>query len=139
MGRLPQHYADMFGWEEKAAAVVRAWSSLPPGERSRCAVFADNYGRCGAIDHFGRPHGLPPAIGGHNNYWLWGPGSSPVDVVVVLGGDEGELRRIFGDVRIAETVTCDLCMPYEAELHVFICRRPMEDLRSLWPHLKVFI
>ena len=35
--------------------------------------FGNNYGEAAAIDVFGRRLGLPPAISGHNNYYIWGP------------------------------------------------------------------
>ena len=38
IGRLPQHFADMFGWRELAALVGKAYQSLPAAERSK-AVF----------------------------------------------------------------------------------------------------
>ena len=34
--------------------------------------FWNNYGEAAAIDVFGRGLGLPPAVSGHNNYYLWG-------------------------------------------------------------------
>lgn len=67
---LPQHFADTFGWEEFAAAASRAYASLSPEERARCAVFGQNYGEAGAIDVLGRKYGLPAAISGHNSYWI---------------------------------------------------------------------
>src|SRR5215207_3234800 len=67
LAELPQHYADMHGWEEMTAEVARVYNSLPAEERARCAVFARNYGEAGAIDFFGARHGLPKAIGKHQN------------------------------------------------------------------------
>ena len=55
---LPQFYADMFGWEEKARDVSRVFHSLQPSERSKCGIYARNYGRCGAIDHLVPPTGF---------------------------------------------------------------------------------
>src|SRR6266481_4004676 len=70
---LPQHFADQFGWEELVATVNHAYSRLSPEERPGCGVFAQNYGQAGAIDFLGRRYGLPPALSGHQTYFLWGP------------------------------------------------------------------
>jgi len=50
--QLPQYYADMFGWENMAATVSKVYLSLPPDERKKTVVFAQNYGEAGAIDFF---------------------------------------------------------------------------------------
>ncbi len=49
---LPPNYADMFGWQELVAAVARVYKRLPPEDRSRCAIYASNYGEAGAIELF---------------------------------------------------------------------------------------
>ena len=74
LGRLPQFYADMHGWREMAEAVAGVVRSLPPEDRAKACVFGQNYGEAGAVEYFARDLGLPPAISGHNSYWLWGPG-----------------------------------------------------------------
>ena len=72
-GPLPQYLADEFGWEPMVREVARIYNSLPPEERTRTAIFANNYGEAGAIDYFGPKYGLPRAISNHQTYWLWGP------------------------------------------------------------------
>ena len=133
---LPQYYADMFGWPEKAEAVARVFRSLKPEERSRCAIFAGNYGRCGAIDYFGAKYGLPKSIGGHNSYWLWGPRDYTGELVIVLGGDLEALKRNFESVEIAGVSTCRHCMPYENNLPIYVCRHAKKPLEQLWPLTK---
>ena len=44
-GALPQHFADMFGWEALADAVAGVVRTLPPEERATARIFAQNYGR----------------------------------------------------------------------------------------------
>ncbi len=139
MGPLPQFYADMFGWEEKAQAVAQAYYSLSPAERARCAIFGDNYGRCAAIDFFGKKYGLPKSIGRHNSYWIWGPREYTGELVIILGGDLEDKKESFDRVDIAGSVSSIYCMPYENNLRVFICRGLHVPLREFWPRLRVFI
>jgi hypothetical protein len=65
--------------------VSGVYQRLPPEARARTALFAQNYGEAGALDWLGRTHGLPSARSGHNNYYLWGPGDEPENVLVVGG------------------------------------------------------
>lgn len=136
MGALPQFYADMFGWPEKAAAVAAVYNRLGPEDRARCAIFADNYGRAGAIDFFGRHYGLPSALGRHNNYWIWGPRNYTGELVIVLGGDLRDKQEIFEAVEMAGTVSSPWCMPYENDLTVYVCRGLRAPLRDFWGKLK---
>lgn len=61
---LPTDWADMHGWPQLVATVAGIYNSLPPDQRSQAAIVASNYGEAAAIDFFGRPYGLPPAISG---------------------------------------------------------------------------
>lgn len=137
IGLLPQHYADMHGWQEIVGAVERAWRSTGETDPSRWAVLAPNYGDAGAVEFLGRGLGLPRAISGHNNYWLWGPGVPPPENLIILGGSAEEHEEC-GDVRLAETIDCGLCMPYEDRRPVFVCRDLRVDLGEAWPQEKHF-
>jgi 4-amino-4-deoxy-L-arabinose transferase-like glycosyltransferase len=136
LGDLPQHFADMHGWPEMVAEVARVYRSLPPAEQAKAGVFGQNYGEAGAIEILGRAAGLPPAMSGHNNYFLWGPQATG-EVLIVLGGDEEDNRAACPRLERAGTVRCEHCMPYEDDLPVWLCRGA--DLRRLWPRLKEFI
>ncbi|HKY31831.1 MAG TPA: glycosyltransferase family 39 protein [Candidatus Polarisedimenticolia bacterium] len=136
---LPQQYADMFGWEEMAEQAARAYALLTPQERARAAVFGQNYGEAGAIDVLGKRLGLPPAISGHNSYWMWGPPPGSIDVVIILGGDHEGNAAFFEEVTVVGRVECRRCMPYERDLAVSIGRRPRLPLEEAWPRLKRFM
>jgi hypothetical protein len=136
--QLPQFYADMFGWREKADAVGEVYQSLPDHEKARCAIFSNNYGRCGAIDYYGRKFGLPKAIGNHNNYWIWGTRGHDGSIVIILGGDEDDHRQAFREVSRVTTVDCEYCMPYEDNVPVYVCRGITQDLDEIWKSEKHF-
>jgi hypothetical protein len=136
VGALPQFYADMHGWDRIVAAAADAYDGLPPDEQEEAAFFVFNYGDAGAIDLLGRARGLPPALSGHNNYWLWGPRGYTGAVVIVLGGTEERLARRFGSVERAGTIDCGYCMPYETTRPVWVCRDLRTPLPDLWPELK---
>jgi hypothetical protein len=139
MGALPQDYADMFGWEEMAALVAKAYGRLTPAERGRCLIFGQNYGEAGAIDVIGRKRGLPPAISGHNSYWLWGPRRREWDVVIIIGGDRQDNAAFFDRVEIVGQTRSEWAMPYERGLNVSIARGPRMPLAQAWPLVKQYI
>ncbi len=77
LGRLPQDFADMLGWEEQVEAVARVYRELPAGDRERAVIIGGNYGEAGAIDFFGPRYGLPGAVCPCGSYWFFGPGERP--------------------------------------------------------------
>jgi hypothetical protein len=139
MGRLPQYYADMLGWRNMAEQVARVFHQLSPEEQAHAAIFGQNYGEAAAIDYFGPALGIPHAISGHNNYFLWGPGAADPEVLIVIGGNAAGARKLFADVRAAGAIAYPDVMPYETNLTIWVCRQPKYPLRLAWPKLKVFI
>ena len=145
VGVLGQFFADMHGWNEIVATVssvyekVRAEEAQPGDDGSnpeRWAVLADNYGNAGAIDFLGKEYGLPPAISGHNNYWLWGPGDPPPENLIILGGQVENYMDMCGEVRQADTIDCGYCMPYENNRPVIVCKDLQVDMNKRWAELK---
>jgi len=139
MGPLPQQYADMFGWPEMAAVVARAYNRLTPAERARCGIFGQNYGQAGAIDFYGRRLGLPPAISGHQNYYLWGPGNFRGDILIVMDDDRETLEKLFHSVEEVGVVGHPYAMPYENGKPVHLCRGLKMPIEELWPKVKKWI
>src|SRR6266849_845146 len=133
---LPQHFADQFGWEEIVGTANQAYGRLSSEERPGCGIFAQDYGQAGAIDFFGRRFGLPPALSGHQTYFLWGPRGYSGNCLIVLDDSREVLEREFEHV---EYVGKSADNPYalEREIPVFICRgAKFGSLAELWPRLK---
>jgi 4-amino-4-deoxy-L-arabinose transferase-like glycosyltransferase len=113
LGPLPQIFADQFGWEEMVAAVARVYQSLPPEIRAKTAIFCQNYGQAGAIDLFGPKYGLPPAISGFQNYFFWGPRNYTGESVIVMAGNQQDLKQRFTSAQRVARVGHPYAMPYE--------------------------
>ncbi len=137
--RLPQTFADMFGWEELAATVGRVYHALPDSERRHCAVFASNYGEAGALEWFGPRYGLPRIVSGHNNYFLWGPPDSLTNVVITVGEDSSDVAKSLFSVTRAATFSHPWNMPYESDLPILVARRMRAPWRVIWPQTKKYI
>jgi hypothetical protein len=140
LGKLGQFYADMHGWEKLVKTIAGVYHTLSPQEKQKCTIFTNNYGEAGAIDFFRQKYNLPPAISGHNNYWLWGSGDTDIDVVIHLGGQNGPsrevLKNLYQEVKHADTFTCDYCMPYEDNMEIYLCKAPKVSIKKIWPRLK---
>ena len=75
-----------------------------------------------------------PAIGGHNNFFLWGPRDG--DVVITLGSDVTTLTDNYRSVSVAGRIDTPYAMAYETGVPVIVLRRPRMPLAALWPKLK---
>jgi hypothetical protein len=132
---LPQHYADQFGWMEMVQVVNRAWQRLPPAERPGCGIFGQDYGQAGAVDFFGPRDGLPPALSGHQSYWLWGPRGYYGNCLIVIGDRRDRLEQLFD--RVEYIGRSENPYALETNVSVFLCQgAKFGTLAALWPRLK---
>ena len=144
IGLLPQHYADMFGWQEKVEAARRVFDGLSPADQAVACLAAQNYGVAGALEAerlfpSSEPDvPLPPVLSGHNNYWLWLPPGCSGEVLIVLGDDRETLEAAFASVEAVDKVDCELCMPYEDDQTVWLVRNPLLSIEEIWPQVKNF-
>ena len=135
LGPLPQLFADQFGWQEMAETVAGVYRSLPDDVRARTGIYGQNYGQAGAIDLFGPRYGLPPAISGHQSYFLWGPRGYTGESMIVMDGSESTLQSQFASVRKVAHVSHPYSMPYE-HFDVYYCQGLKVPLAELWPQVK---
>jgi hypothetical protein len=146
IGALPQHYADMFGWNEMVELYAGVFERLSPEDRAKCVIYVRNYGEAGAIDFLGPKYGLPKAACCHNSYWTWGPPQGKIGEVMIVLGNYHDAQRSFADIRpffaTAEHVATfkhPLAMPYENDRPIFLCRGLKVTMAELWARDKHFI
>jgi len=137
LNKLPQMYADMFGWQEMTAQIAQIYNRLPPEEKAECVIGASNYGSASAIDFFGKQYGLPSAVSSHNNYWIWGPGDKPGNVLLVIGGSKSVYERMYAVVQ--QVAVFENPYAHESGTPIFLCHKPKHTLQEVWPRLKNFI
>src|SRR5215831_17770170 len=137
---LPQIFADQFGWEEMVGSVAQVYHHLRPEDEKRAGIFCQNYGEAGAIDFFGPKLGLPRAISGHQNYFLWGPRDWTGEVILVLDTNDKDERELFGSVEdLGQIVSSPWAMPFERRMHVYLCRDLKTSVQELWPRVKKWL
>lgn len=147
-GAFPQYLGDRFGWDTMTATVARVYEGLPLDEQAHACILTVNYGEAGALNLLGPQYHLPPAISGHNNYYLWGPGRCDGSVLITVGlpldlvqyPDIRALHDSYASVVQATTNTCEYCMANENNLPIYVCTGPRfaNFARDIWPRLKHF-
>ena len=133
---LTQGLSDEFGWRDLEQKVAKAYQALSPEERGRAAIVAANYGQAAAIDVYGKADGLPPALSGHNQYWLWGPRGYDGSLAIHVGGDPERWRRACDSLEIVDKTDNAFAMPYEKNQPIFICRGIRVPLTQIWDRMK---
>ncbi len=138
-GPLQQFYADRFGWQELTDSVTRIYNSLSPEERAKAGILCSNYGEASAINFLATQPGLPFAISGHNNYFLWGSHRYTGEVMIVINGASlPEMQQAYASVEIAGEMDHPYAMPYEHR-HIYLCRGRKGNLTADWPEFKSYI
>lgn len=129
---LPQALADRFGWEQQVALIAQVYHSLPPNEQRVACIFTENYGEAGALVQFGDRYHLPPAISGHNAFYLWGLEGCTGQVLITINIDPRDAAQGYGSVTLAARTSCDACVDFENHAPILILRQPKESLSVLW-------
>lgn len=126
------------GWPELIDQVAAVYEGIPLEQRSTAVILTSSYGEAGAIDILGPEAGLPNAVSGHNNYFLWGPPARHGPIVGV------------GQVGYALDLVCPgyervgtISNPYgveneEAGLPLYLCLAPESQLADSWDSIRHF-
>ena len=104
-------------------------------EQAKTAIFCQNYGQAAAVDFFGAQYGLPKAISGHQNYFLWGPRNYTGEIVIIVGESAEDVRDDFASVEVAATQYTPYALWYENQ-PILLCRGLKHNLQTIWPLVK---
>jgi hypothetical protein len=138
-GLVPQHFADMLGWDTLVQTLARADAQLTPAEQREAVILTRDYGQASAVDFLGPKYGLPRAISGHNNYYLYGTRGASGNVVLAIGFDRAKLRTEFRSVELLGVYHDDYVLPDFNNLPIYKCTHPIEPLTAWWPAVKRYI
>lgn len=126
--------ADQVGWPRYVRQVAAAYRTSP--ERPT-AIVASNYGEAGAVARFGPALGLPTPASGQN---ALGGVRRPADdarVVLVVGYQYDDVRRLFASCRVLERLDNGVGVDNEEQgAPVAVCRGPVEPWSRLWPRFQ---
>jgi hypothetical protein len=133
---LTQVFSDEMGWRDLEKQVASLYRSLPEAERKQTAIIASNYGEAAAIDFYGRKDGLPPALSGQNQYFLWGSYGYDGSVIIHVNGDVRQWRRFCQQLEVAGTFGAPYAMPYENDRPILLCHGLRANLTQTWDRFK---
>ncbi len=132
---LTQVFSDELGWRKMEQQVAAVYRSLSPEDRAHAAIMASNYGEAAAIDVYGPADGLPPALCGQLQYYLWGTHGYDGSVIVHVNGDPDRWSRICEKSEIAGQFGAPYVMPYENG-PIIVCHGLRRPLGEMWPRFR---
>ena len=135
---LPEFFSDFLGWQGLADEVARVYHALPADQQAQTGIFASNYGQASALNVLGKPLGLPVAISGHQNYWLWGPhGDTGREMIVVTPEPLSAMLPIYRTCTVEAYQTSPYRMPWE-QRYIYLCHDRLQNYGSSWAAVKLY-
>jgi 4-amino-4-deoxy-L-arabinose transferase-like glycosyltransferase len=128
----PSFYKDEIGWHQLVAQTARVWRAMPPAERQRSALLAQNYGEAGALALYGRALGLPQPLSGHLSFQYWHPRRMPQRELLVVGFDPSALGAICSSTRVLATINNHWKIANEEQGRVILACKLRRPLGQLW-------
>ena len=139
--KIHDNFTEQIGWPELAQTVAGIYAALPEAEKPRAAILAGNYGEAGAINLYGRKHGLPEVISGTNTYWWRGYGAGPPEVVILVGFSREDAEWLASEVELAGHVTNRYGVRNEETKDhpdIFVCRGFKKPWPEFWRNFQRF-
>lgn len=120
---LPQDFADMMGWQEIAELTGKAWEQIP--DKTKAAIYAENYGLAGGIEYFGKKYGIEHVLSFSDNYRYWLPDSLPPDfhTLVYVNDELGDDMNGFFE-KITLSGQLDMPLSRQHGVQVYLCEGP---------------
>ncbi len=130
---LPQDYADMTGWREKAEAVAAVYRGLSPAEQAEVVLYGNNYGQAGALEFYGRAFALPRVVSLAGSFYLFGSGERPGRIVIFLGVELSDVAEL-GCASLAEVARVQnrWGVTEEQDVPILLCRQPKLTIQEVW-------
>ena len=133
---LTQIFSDELGWRRMEKQVAAVYASLSPEYRAQVAILAVDYGEAAAIDVYGPEDGLPAAISGNKQYFLWGPGAADGSLIIHINGDPARWQGLCEKSEVAGSFGAPYVMPYENDRPILLCRGFKPGLQATWNRFK---
>ncbi len=131
----PPLLSGRLGWDELTRDVAGVYDGLPPEDRKIAGIYSDQYAPAAAIDLLGPQYGLPHAVSGHLNYYLWGPGYS-WDVMIIITGKSNNMSVFFNECE-QKAVSQLEADPFD-HVYIFVCRKPKVTADVIWSSMQSF-
>jgi hypothetical protein len=129
-----QDYADMFGWDELAQKVSKAYYNLRPEQRKVTQIYADNYGEAGALHHYAAQYKLPEVVSLNSSFALWAPDSLSSKYIIYVDDDKGDKMKFFGPITDSCTKLGEITdtLAVERGTAIFLLVNPSPKLNEVY-------
>ena len=126
--KLPQSYADMFGWQEVSDKAMAAYNMLDNSQKNDAVILTENYAIAGAINYFGATSSVP-VISSNNSFILWSP-VIPVaeNVIYVTRKNPSEMSGFAQKVKLMGTVSNKFA--HENGTRIYLLYKPSKLLKQ---------
>ena len=136
---LPGFYGDRMYQQQFVDDVARIYNSLPAQDRTKAGIFTQIYEHASILNVLGAKDGLPVAISGHNNYWIWGPHGYTGEVMIVLSGDSPEqMRKVWSSVQLVGKTRHPYAAPYVGYDYIYLVRGRVRPYAADWINIKIY-
>jgi hypothetical protein len=126
---------EQLGWPRFAAAVDRAYHSLPAADRTSTILLTGNYGEAGAVLRYAPD--VPRVYSGHNAFWEYGPPPPDTSTVLAIGYPISDLHTWFEHVRPVARIDNGLGLDNDEQgRHLWLCTGPTASWPELWPQMR---
>ncbi len=128
---------DTVGWPVYVRQVAGVYAALPAADRAGAVVVASNYGEAGAVDRYGPAYRLPPVYSGQNQLYYQARPPDSAQVVVFVGAQLPDARRLFRSCVGAGRLDNGLGVDNEEQGRpIAVCRGPVDGWEAVWPALR---
>ena len=131
----PPLLSGRLGWDTLARDVAGVYNALPLEDKKIAGIYSEQYALAAAMDLLGPQYGLPHAVSGHLNYYLWGPGYS-WDVMVIIASKTNNMSVFFDECELKAIGQHDF-EPF-GHAYIFVCRKPKVPADVIWSSIKSY-
>jgi hypothetical protein len=124
------------GWDTLVREVATVYDALPAEDRAVVGIYTDWYMPAGAIDQLGPAYGLPHAVSGSLNYYLWGPGYS-WDVMIIVSSKTNPTSVFFDECEFKTAVQYEDNVQI-GQSYIYVCRKPKVSAETIWGSMKFY-
>ena len=83
--------------------------------------------------------GIPEAISGHQNYWIWGPGKyTGQEMIIITGAGMKDMLDIYDSCTVESRIENPYVMPYELNRPIYLCRGRKIPYLADWNQNKLY-
>jgi hypothetical protein len=139
--RVNPEIVEMVGWQDLTKQVADIYQSIPENEKPRTVIVAANYGEAGALDLYGKQHGLPGVISPANSLWYRGYSDFQPEAVIMVGFEQADTVEAFKSCKYSGTVSNSYGVKNEESTRhngLYVCTGMLKSWNEVWPETPWF-